>query len=93
MALTIWNRDNKVMGEFHVPFPRNVSKDIHSVAFIQADGDELDAIRVAFMNKRLTLEPNAFQFFGYSIPMTNGNMAFWYGDIARTILLNFGNLI
>lgn len=43
------------------------------VAYIQADGDELERIQY---------------LFGQTIPMTNQIVGLWSGDLARTILLN-----
>ncbi len=46
---------------------------IEEVAYIQADGDELERIRY---------------MFGSSIPLANQIICLWSGDFAHTILLN-----
>lgn len=61
--------------EFHVQLfvqLRKVRDDIHNVVCVQADGDELEYIRNKFTN----------------IPMTNGRVVRWHGEMARFILSN-----
>lgn len=62
----------------HIPFrllPTLVNEELD---FIQADGDELDAILYTFLSDG-----------GYTIPVPRDNRVVrWYGDIAKTIYFN-----
>lgn len=67
---------------------------ISLVAELQADGAELEHIRKLFTN-RLTVHvpsdvegPKTIEFDYPSIPMTTKRGCYWYGDFARTILVN-----
>ena len=55
------------------------------VYMVQADCGELEHIQ----NQYASVDGNSGQFFQYSIPIPTPNRVVrWYGDIARTILLN-----
>jgi hypothetical protein len=61
----------------HKPLPSLVSEEID---YIQATGEELKAIKEAFMLSNGTV----------TIPFTNCSVMRWYGDIAKTIFYNLG---
>lgn len=55
--------------------------DIKFAVWVQADGDELEHVRFLFSN-------GSTQPMQYTIPIPRGNIARWYGDIAKTILFS-----
>jgi hypothetical protein len=78
MALYISNGLNQQLsGEWHVTHERRTTVALHSYAMnvdmLQADGDELDAIKVQFPNL---------------IPHNGNRVVRWFGDNARFICGN-----
>jgi len=66
---------------WHVPGPSPIPQDqINDIEWLQADGDEYEDIRHKFS---YGVAP-----FISTIPLARGNIARWYGDIAKTILFN-----
>lgn len=60
-------------------------EEVEAISYIQADGHELEIISQLFCTN-----PKAHpKDKKYTIPMPNKGIVKWFGDIARTIILNF----
>jgi len=83
MALYITNHEGETF-TWNIGIKLNPIQRSPYVAYIQADGDELEHIQNLF---KVTTDHKGLKY-EYTIPMTNQRVVSWYGDIARTILIN-----
>lgn len=71
--------------EWHVGEPQPGEVDTTSIESLQADGDELNHIKVRFT---MGIPSKAGGVRTITIPMTNKKTMLWYGDTAKTIFVN-----
>lgn len=71
--------------ERHVPFTFGTMPQLENeeIDYIQADGDELEAIR-----RHFSYSPKDGSGLVCSIPFCGNRVVRWYGDIAKTIYFN-----
>jgi hypothetical protein len=74
--LTIYSKNNRI-----TTFNINdvVVCDIHDILYIKAENNAYDVIKNIFRSDTIPI---------VSIFKANVNVMFWYGDIAKTIILN-----